>query len=42
MPVSVALKRHGRKPGKMKLKLTAIGTGQPKRDADTVKLICTP
>jgi sugar lactone lactonase YvrE len=41
MGVPVALR--GTKPGKLKLKATAVGSGRPRgRDADTLRLFCLP
>jgi sugar lactone lactonase YvrE len=42
IPVSVALKKNGTRPGKRQIKMTAIGAGRPRRDPDKVKLICMP
>jgi hypothetical protein len=42
MAVSVALRKHGRKPGKMTLKTTALGTSRRMRDPDRIRLVCLP
>jgi hypothetical protein len=42
MAVTVATKKHGRKPGKMKLGLTAFGSSKRTKDPDAIKLICVP
>ena len=41
-PVTVALKRNGKKAGKRLVKLTAISSGKPKKDKDKVLLRCLP
>ena len=42
MSVPVSLRKQGRKPGKMKLQLTAFGRGRRAKDADTIRLVCMP
>ena len=42
MAVSVALRKNGRKPGKMVLKTTAMGTSRRMRDPDKIRLVCVP
>jgi sugar lactone lactonase YvrE len=42
MSVTVNLRKHGRKPGKLQINTVAFGTGHRQRDPDKVRLICTP
>ena len=43
MGISVALRKNGRRPGKLVLKATAVGVGRPRaKDADRVRLVCLP
>jgi hypothetical protein len=42
MGISVALRKNGRRPGKLVLKATAVGVGRRVRDADRIRLVCLP
>ena len=40
--VVVALRKHGKKPGKKKVMMVATSSGSPKKDPDKFKLVCNP
>src|SRR5213593_1236886 len=40
--VVVALRKHGKKPGKKKIMMVATSSGSPKKDPDKFKLVCNP
>ncbi len=42
MPVTVALRRGGRKAGKTQITAVAIGTGRRQKDVDKIRLVCLP
>lgn len=41
-PITVALRKHGRKPGSVTLNVKATAASPRRADTDAVKLICTP
>ncbi len=42
MTVGVSLRKNGRKPGKLQIRTTTVGTSKRQRDVDKVRLICLP
>jgi hypothetical protein len=41
-PIRVPLRRGGRKPGKLALRVLAVTTGRPRKDSDRIVLRCFP
>jgi hypothetical protein len=42
MDVGVSLRKNGRKPGKVQINTTAVGTSKRRRDVDKLRFVCLP